>query len=195
MPRPQPSRARSPSFEVKGNEAARRQGLTMATSQSSQTDYSAWPTKQQAADAIGVSTKLVEQLATEGKLQTAKYRRPEGGPRLSVYHPADVERLRLERNPDAPPFVLPPEPDAPQAIARAQPQDLLQMLAAAITSQKSEKPPAVRIAERLFLSIQEASDYSGLPQSHIRRLMKAGTLPALRTGGGWRIKRADLEKL
>lgn len=167
-------------------------------------DYSTWLTKQQAADAIGVSTKLVEQLAKGRKIQTAKWKRPEGGPRLSVYHPGDVARERTARNPDAEPFVLAPGQDAPTAddrgvaVAVRQPgaEQFLQALAAAVggTSQNSQSH-SVRTAERLFLTIPDAADYSGLPQSHIRGLMKTGALKAMKTGGGWRIRRADLEKL
>jgi excisionase family DNA binding protein len=164
----------------------------LRTSPNSQKDFSAWPTKQQAADAIGVSTKLIEQLAKEKKLQAAKWKRPEGGPAIAVYHPADVDRLRQERNPDAAPFVLPAEAEPQKAVAlRQQPPDVIKLLAAAIASQKN----GVRIPERLFLTIPEAADYSGLPQTELRRRMKAGTLPALKTGGGWRIRRADLEQL
>lgn len=167
-------------------------------------DYSTWFTKQQAADAIGVSTKLIEQFAKEKKLQAAKWKRPEGGARVSVYHPDDVTRLRKERNPDAPPFVLPAlgdEPEAPAGETNAlavhqSPIDFLQALAAALGSgsQNSEKR-SVRIAERLFLTLPEAADYSGLPQAHLRRLMKDGKLIGLKTGSGWRIRRTDLEKL
>ena len=42
-------------------------------------DYSTWLTKQQAAEVIGVSTKLIEALAKEKKLQAAKWKRPESG--------------------------------------------------------------------------------------------------------------------
>jgi len=68
--------------------------------------HSEWLTKAQAAQAIGVSTKTVEQMALAGKLRLAKYRRPQTGARISVYHPEDVERQRAERNPGAGPYVL-----------------------------------------------------------------------------------------
>jgi hypothetical protein len=70
-------------------------------------DYSTWLTKAAAAAAIGCSTKTVEQLAQEGKIQQASWRRPEGGPRLAVYHPDDVARVASARQPGLPAFVLP----------------------------------------------------------------------------------------
>jgi hypothetical protein len=57
-------------------------------------DYSTWFTKQQAADAIGMSPKGIERLAKGRKLQQAIYRRPSGGQPIKVYAPDDVE-LRI----------------------------------------------------------------------------------------------------
>lgn len=171
-------------------------------------DYSTWPTKQEAAAVIGVSTKFIEQLAKEKKMQSAKWKRPETGAWVSVYHPDDVDRLRKERNPDAPPFVLlpaSPGDDAPhsptditQAVAVRDPAtEFLQALAAAVVGPGSQNSGrhSVRIAERLFLTLPEAAEYSGLPQAHLRRLMTDGKLTGVKTGSGWRIRRADLEKL
>jgi excisionase family DNA binding protein len=173
------------------------------------TNYSAWLTKQQAADAIGVSTKFIEQLAKEKKLQSAKRQRPETGAWVSVYHPDDVGRLRQERKPEALPFIMPAaETEArtelatapaanPNAIAiRQSPAEFLQALFAALqTASENSENHSVRITERLFLTIPEAADYSGLPQAHLRRLVADGKLTGLKTGAGWRIRRADLEKL
>jgi len=171
------------------------------------TIYSAWLTKQQAADAIGVSTKFIEQLAKEKKLQSAKRQRPESGAWVSVYHPDDVERLRRERNPAAPPFIVPAPEARPEVVAdpaaspnaiaiRQSPTEFLQALFAALqTASENSENRSVRITERLFLTIPEAAEYSGLPQAHLRRLMTDGTLTGLKTGSGWRIRRADLEKL
>jgi excisionase family DNA binding protein len=168
--------------------------------------YTNWLTKAQAADAIGVSTKLIEQFAKEKKLQTAKRQRAETGAWVSVYHPDDVERLRKERQPEADPFIVPvaeatPEPETHatngNAIAiRQSPAEFLQALFAALkaASENSENH-TVRITERLFLTIPEAADYSGLPQAHLRRLMATGTIAGMKTGSGWRIRRVDLEKL
>jgi excisionase family DNA binding protein len=164
-------------------------------------DYSHWLTKQQAADAIGCSTKTIEKLAGEKKIQQAYWKRPETGATVSMYHPDDVSRIRLARNPDAEPFVIPDE-GAPAAETTAvtapasqfTPDRLLSVLSAfADTSQNSKN--GVRTAERLFLTLAEAADYSGLPQVHIRRLLKEGKIEALKTGSGWRIRRAALEKL
>lgn len=163
-------------------------------------DYSTWFSKQEAADAIGVSTKTIEQLAKDGKLQSARWKKPTGVT-VAVYHPEDVQHVRKERNPEADPFILPPDrsiPEPSRALAPVAPgaEQFFRALAAAVgSSQSSEKVSEVRIPERLFLSIPDAANYSGLPQTHIRRLLADKKLKGMKTGAGWRIRRADLEKL
>jgi excisionase family DNA binding protein len=160
-------------------------------------DYSSWLTKQQAAEAIGVSTKTIEKLADEKKIQQVYWKRPETGARAAMYHPGDVARVRKERNPGAEAFVVPsgsvPELTPPTPSVDGFAHALVQAVKKA--SENSERQGSVRIAERLFLTYAEAAQYSGLPQSHIRRLVAEGNLEALRTGAGWRIRRRDLEKL
>ena len=50
------------------------------------------------------------------------------------------------------------------------------------------------LRDKLFLNIKEATRFSGLPESTIRRLLRSGKLHGVKTGG-WRIKRSDLEQL
>jgi excisionase family DNA binding protein len=167
-------------------------------------DYSTWPTKQEAANAIGVSTKTVEKFADDGKLQQFEWKRPEGGPRIMVYHPRDVERLRKARNPNAPPFILPADEKTTEtsraiAVRPSVPEPFLQALAAAVqsgASQNSEK--RVRLAEQLYLTIEEAAEYAGLGVTFLRRQIADGKLNPLR-GAGPRgadvLRRTDLEAL
>jgi excisionase family DNA binding protein len=167
------------------------------------TNYSTWLTKQQAADAIGVSTKTIEQLAQRKAIHQEYWKRPETGAKVSVYHPEDVERERKARNPDAEPFVLPEAGEDARsnaqgaAVAIRQPsiEQFMQAIAGAVSASQNSQNAGVRTTERLFLTISDAADYSGLPQAHLRRLMKDGKLEGLKTGGGWRIRRADLERL
>lgn len=50
------------------------------------------------------------------------------------------------------------------------------------------------LRRKLFLTLREAAEYSGLPLSSIRRLLARNLLPAVKLGG-WRIKRSYLEML
>jgi ribosomal protein S27AE len=56
-------------------------------------DYSTWLTKQQAAQAIGVSTKTIEKLARDGDISQRFRRNLRTGVRVAVYQPADVARI------------------------------------------------------------------------------------------------------
>jgi excisionase family DNA binding protein len=161
-------------------------------------DLSHWLSKREAATTIGVSTKTVETLAREGRLQMQTWRRPSTGVMISVYHPDDVERERAARNPGAKPFVMPadseertsdvaiakPRTDAPATLWDAMVTRLLE------TSGASEK--SVPISEKLFLTVPEAVAYSGLPVTYIEHLLKEGRL-GQRFGRLWRIKRTELE--
>lgn len=174
-------------------------------------DYSTWLTKQQAADAIGVTTKTVERFVQAGQIQQARWQREGRGPQLAVYHPDDVARLASERKPGPlPPFVVPTSngaangnghgihtapiealartPDS--SIANIDGADLLRVLvtaAARVMSETSQTPT-------LFLTLQEAAAVSGLTQAYLRRACESGTLKAVKDRG-WRIRRTDLEQL
>lgn len=175
-------------------------------------DYSTWLTKQQAADAIGVSTKQIERWAQEKRLQAARWKRPEGGPAIVVYHPDDVERIAKERNPAAQAFVMPAGADDGQAdkgtavaVRQPSPEQFIQALVSAMSqtsqngvSQTSQTHPGVRLAERLFMTVAEAAEYTGLGVRHIRKQIEDGKLKSLK-GAGPRgadvLRRADLESL
>lgn len=168
-------------------------------------DYSTWYPKQQAAELIGVSTKQIERWAQEGKLQTAKWRRPGGGPMIAVYHPAEVDQLGASRNPGAKPFVLPAQPVTVPASMKPMNGDARQGFteqlaqAIAIASQTVADMPKVRLAERLYLTIPEASEYTGLSISFLRVLTaEHGSLPITKGAGRHGadvVKRSDLDNL
>ena len=46
---------------------------------------------------------------------------------------------------------------------------------------------------RIFLTMAEAAEFSGLPVAFLRRLIASGKLKALKTGAGWRVSRLELE--
>jgi excisionase family DNA binding protein len=70
-------------------------------------------------------------------------------------------------------------------------------LEAALLAFLHSKTPAsmVPVERRIFLSMSESAELSGLQVAFLRRLIAAGKLKALRTGAGWRILRLELEGL
>jgi excisionase family DNA binding protein len=161
-------------------------------------DPSDWLTKAQVADVIGVSTKTVEKLAADKQLQQASVRRA-GKPPIVVYHPGDVERVRKERNPEGDAFVVPPS-QTPEMVDGKEtavvPRTGEPTAAGAFASLMNQfgNGARVRLSERMFLNIKEASELTGLTQIYLTRRIKDGTLPAIRDGA-WKIRRSDLEKL
>lgn len=175
-----------------------------------QRDLASWFTQEQAAEAIGCSTKHIRKLAAERKLQQASYRRPSGGNRIRVYHPQDVERVRRERNPEAPPFVVPPTSDelrlgaaleatrelAP--LAPAAPGELLvtvlQGILEALRSGSSGTVDAGSGSSRTFLTFEEAAAYTGAPVRYLQRLVRERKLEATPTRPRL-LRRRDLDAL
>lgn len=178
-------------------------------------DYSTWLTKQAAADAIGVSTKTIEQLAKDRKIEQAAWR-PEGrGAERAVYNPDDVARIVATRRPAAQGFVLPAIPTPPNgngahpspatALATTRPgaagpeaaRSFLEAMLTQLISQSSEISHGTSQSSQnpaLFLTVAEAAALTGLTQAYLRRQIDGGFLSAIKDRG-WRIRRRDLEQL
>jgi len=155
-------------------------------------DLGQWLTKQQASEAIGVSSKTVEKLATEGKLQSAKRPQP-GRPDAAVYHPDDVQRAAEERRKQPGAFVVQRAvSELPEALPErfSKPMGEFYQHAAEALREVFRKP-----SQTLFLSVKEASEVTGLTQRYIHEQIEQGTLQAIQDGRRTRIRRKDLEEL
>jgi hypothetical protein len=156
-----------------------------------------WPTKKAAAEYLGLAEKTLDRMAERGEIQKGLRRQP-GRPPVVVFHPDDIERAKQEREPE--PFVLPtngtngtgrelqPLSQQQQTTAAA----LVQVLTA--IADRIAEPPAQQLKEPFFLTMRQAREVSGLPPSYLREhFVESGR--AVKTGRGWRIRRADLEQL
>jgi excisionase family DNA binding protein len=159
---------------------------------------------------IGCSKRTIERLAAARTLEQ-RLRPTAGSPAVAVYNPDDVARIASERRPDPVPFVLPAGTthgngnghtirDSRIANKLNVPagDDPIRQLAAAFERfllSPPSPPVAERVAEKLFLTIPEAAAIANLPQAYVRSIVRAGTLPAIKTGAGYRIRRKDLEAL
>jgi excisionase family DNA binding protein len=181
------------------------------TDRVSDIDYATWLTKAQAAEAMGVTPKTVERFVHDGKIQHTRWQPGGRGPTRVVYHPDDVARVAAERQRGPlPPFLVPGPPVAPtngnghQALARV-PADLttsslsqtggageefFRVLVAAAVRVRSETSQT----SVAFLTITEASAFTGLTQAFLKRMIAQGTLTAIKDRG-WKIRRKDLEAL
>ena len=155
-----------------------------------QVNLDQWKTKAEAAEILSVSEKTVERMAERGEIGKAERKIPGRRP-LPVFDPGDIEKVSQQTlKPRSPGF---PAPVASTALARISPQDARAMAAAMVGTNLASR--AVSTAEKLYLTVPEASEYSGLSKAYIRRLIKTEKLPALKDRG-WKIRREHLiEKL
>lgn len=184
-------------------------------------EFSTWLTKQQAADAIGVTTKTVEALAKDGKVQQARWQPGGRGQTVRVYHPDDIARLAAERRQGPlPAFLVPPTAGpangngqhpvrVPHTALHGTPsgEDVLRLVFAmaqrALTAEAEKQGEKAQKAEKSFLTLAESSALTGLSAWTLRQEMIAGRLPGKREprsrwtaeDRGWRIRRKDLEAL
>lgn len=82
---------------------------------------------------------------------------------------------------------------APETVART--GGAAKALEAAFLAFLQARGGVLPIDRRIFLTMAEAAELSGLPAVFLRRLVTSGKLKALKTGAGWRIARIELEKL
>ena len=145
-----------------------------------------WFTKSQAATFLQVSEKTIERLARKGEIRRETRKRP--GVRASpVYSPEDLDRVKNAQTPQV--AVLPPPRRRPVVFPHSFPA-----WSFLPSFNRSYSGADVPLRDKLFLSVKEAVRFSGLPESTIRRLLRSGKLPGVKTGG-WRIRRGDLEEL
>lgn len=178
-----------------------------------ETDLSAWLTVDEALGRIGCSKRTVERLASARKIEQ-RLRRQDGTPPVAVYNPDDVARIASERRPDPAPFVLPAVgangnghhaqasgshqlQSRPTGSIGVSAEDLIrQFFTLAVQAFQSPPSPPVAesVAETLYLTLPEASAFTGLTATFLRKMIKAGTLTAFKDRG-WKIRRKDLEAL
>jgi hypothetical protein len=122
-------------------------------------------------------------MAKAGELQKEMLRRPGQVP-IVVFHPGDIERAKTVRQRT---FVMPET-----GVQRVSDLEVSQ------ASTPMSKLSTVPI--QLWLTLQEAIEYSGLPGAILLEFIGSGRLPSLdvgkgRRGGRWRIRKGDLREL
>ena len=139
--------------------------------------FNGWLTKAEAAQKTGISERTIERLVARGEIRQSYRHIPARRP-ITILHPEDIDKLKQK--------TLPPVPTPPinGALTKSMVTDRFNFLT----------PPRVAIKDKIFLTIDEAAELSGLPKAHLRRLIADESLPAIKAHG-WRIRRADIEKL
>jgi excisionase family DNA binding protein len=141
--------------------------------------FEEWVSKVEARERTGLSERTLERKIQDKEIRR-EYRPFPGRKPLAVLHPDDVAKLEgktlkpltMQSLATTLPAVNPPQPDMTALSALFQPR--------------------LKINEKLYLTIDEAAEYAGLPRSYIYKQIKQGVIHAVKMAG-WRIKRKDLE--
>lgn len=149
-----------------------------------------WPSKASIAERLGVHTKTIDRMIARGDLEQA-YVRVSGRRPMPVLNPEDVAKLEAATA-QPKPFVMAASAEPSNDTALMAPRAAAGTLPALIDFLQAAARPAPL---PLFLTVDAAAEYTGLPTATIKALLRDEGLPALRTGRGWRIRRSDLDKL
>jgi excisionase family DNA binding protein len=151
--------------------------------------------KKDVAGRLGVSVRLVEKYASEGRLGEVIYVRGKTG-KQADFAEDEVERLKAELESVDTALMVAPNRRA-AGLAGPLGQDFMQLLAAAVAQAAARNHSApvetLSVADKLTLSLIEAALVSGLSRNHLRAAIEAKKLKARIIGRGWKIKRDDLD--
>lgn len=139
-------------------------------------------TKQLAAQRLDMSVRRLMEISAEGQITRHRAIDPKTRREAVMFDAREVDQMKQAMNGRPVPLALPPGPPMSAALA-----------AAAELEEDYDAPM------RLWVTIAQAAEYTGLPASTITRLIDAGKLKALdvgvRPGGHWRVRKADLEAI
>src|SRR5262249_32888048 len=125
--------------------------------------------------------RTLERMLQRNEIRRA-HRRVPGRKPITVISPEDIERLRAE-------VVIPEPAPAPEEKAlTVRHRSGMELLA--LLRNTAHVPPLP-----LFLSIREASEFTGLSQSLLRRLITQKKLKKVWLDRGYRLSRKELETL
>lgn len=171
-----------------------------------------WPSKQEAADRLGVTVKTIERLTRAGKLERRFRNRPGTSP-IAVYDPKDVTTVQAERSRPQPPHVqaAPPAgngagPYAMDAALTAAPgtpdvQHVVTILSeiGALFQKTLSHTSHTPSHTAIFLTVEQAAEYLNWTPGNVRMAIQSGELtarkPNRRDWRTWRIRRRDLDAL
>jgi excisionase family DNA binding protein len=148
-------------------------------------NFADWKPKMEIAAELGISERSLERLIQKNRIRRA-YRRVPGRKPIAVLNPEDVAALKAETIEPTPTETL-TEPRTDVAVRSPTPHAALNFLSSLLAT-VPQHPQA------LFLTVKEASLYTGLSQAYLRRLIDDGTLKVVKDRG-YRIRRRDLDQL
>jgi excisionase family DNA binding protein len=139
--------------------------------------------KKETSELLGVSTRLVEKYASEGRLGEVTYVRGKTG-KQADYNREAVEKLKQVLD----------SPDTAIATKTPDARFIVASLVEAMTSREESRSASVRVSEKLLLAVNDCRLLTGLSEQSLREAIHAGKLKAKIIGRGYKIKRQDLDE-
>jgi excisionase family DNA binding protein len=163
--------------------------------------------KKEAAEYLGVSTRAIERYTQKG-LISVKY---EGGKTrpVAVYDSDELDKLKEELETTIYKPAIESSSPTPTNLATSDVSlsglveklfiplsHQLALLTEAIKNLQTltPAPPAVKIENKLLLTLREVQALTGLSREILREAIEQGQLKAQIVGKAWRVKRQDLEE-
>jgi excisionase family DNA binding protein len=155
--------------------------------------------KKEAAELLGVSTRLVEKYASDGRLGEVTYIRGKTG-KQAEYNREAVETLKTAlESPDT--SLATTTPDARlfaaqlvEAIATREQASIEAIRGLLLESGEQSRSASIRVSEKILLNLTDCRTLTGLSDNFLREAIHSGTLKAKIIGRGYKVKRQDLDE-
>ncbi len=155
--------------------------------------------KKEASEILGVSIRLVEKYAAEGRLGKITYIRGKTG-KQAEYNQDAVEKLKAAlESPDT--ALTTNSPDARLFVAQlveamaSREQAHVEAIRGLLSGSSEEtRSASVRVSEKILLNLTDCRSLTGLSQATLKDAIKSEKLKAKIIGRGWKIKRRDLDE-
>ncbi len=155
-------------------------------------DLKDWPTYLEAAVQLKLPESGIERLVKQRRLKK-RIRRDTGVP-VVVIDPDSIAKYRQAGGDPVVKSVALARIAEPSVSAVRSGGAAVALEAAFLAFLQSKtSSSAVPLERRIFLTISESAEFSGLPVTFLRRLIASGQAQALKTGAGWRF-RQELER-
>jgi excisionase family DNA binding protein len=139
--------------------------------------------KKETSELLGVSTRLVEKYASEGRLGEVTYVRGKTG-KQADYDREAVEKLKQ---------VLESPDTAMIATKTSDARLFVASLVEAMVSGEKVRGASVRVSEKLLLTVSDCRLLTGLSEQTLREAIHDEKLKAKIIGRGYKVKKADLD--
>jgi excisionase family DNA binding protein len=155
--------------------------------------------KKEASELLGISTRLVEKYASEGRLGEVTYVRGKTG-KQAEYNREAVEKLNaVLESPDT--SVATITPDARlfagqliEAISTREQANIEAIRGLLLETIEQSRNSSIRVSEKILLNLSDCRSLTGLSDDFLREAIHSGTLKAKIIGRGYKVKRQDLEQ-